>query len=156
MKVRDVLKVLAGDGWKLKSQEGSHRHFVHPTKSGKVTVPGHPALEVPAGTLSSILKQAGPEKMRYPVIYEKSANGWGAYIPDLPGCVALGFTLDETKRLIRESLEIHLRSMREDGDPIPEPSHVVDVLEVVNSYAIRALEVSLILEARHLRSSSLH
>jgi predicted RNase H-like HicB family nuclease len=68
---------------------------------------------------------------RYPVIYEKSANGCGAYIPDLPGCVALGFTLDETKRLIRESLEIHLRSMREDGDAIPEPSHVVDVLEVV-------------------------
>ena len=68
--------------------------------------------------------------MRYPVIYEKSANGWGAYIPDLPGCVALGFTLDETKRLIQEGLETHLRSMREDGDPIPEPSLVVDVLEV--------------------------
>ena len=68
--------------------------------------------------------------MKYPVIYEKSANGWGAYIPDLPGCVALGFTLDETKRLIQESLELHLRSMREDGDPIPEPAHIVDVLTV--------------------------
>jgi predicted RNase H-like HicB family nuclease len=68
--------------------------------------------------------------MRYPVIYEKSANGWGASIPDLPGCVALGFTLEETKQLIREAVEIHLRSMREDGDPIPVPSHVVDVLEV--------------------------
>jgi predicted RNase H-like HicB family nuclease len=67
--------------------------------------------------------------MRYPVLYEKSANGWSAYIPDLRGCVALGFTLDETKRLIQESLELHLGSMR-DGDPIPEPSHVVDVLEV--------------------------
>ena len=67
---------------------------------------------------------------RYPVIYEKSANGWGAYIPDLPGCVALGFTLDETKHLIRESLEIHVHSMREDRDTIPEPSHVVDELEV--------------------------
>jgi predicted RNase H-like HicB family nuclease len=68
--------------------------------------------------------------MKYPVIYEKSANGWGAYIPDLPGCVALGFTLDETKRLIQEAIELHLRAMREDGDPIPEPSHIVDVLEV--------------------------
>lgn len=68
--------------------------------------------------------------MEYPVVYGKSANGWGAYIPDLPGCVALGFTLDETKRLIQEGLETHLRSMREDGDPIPEPSLVVDVLEV--------------------------
>ena len=76
------------------------------------------------------------EKMKYPVIYEKSANGWGAYIPDLPGCVALGFTLDETKRLIQESVELHLRSMREDGDTIPEPSHVVDVLEVAREHLI--------------------
>ena len=68
--------------------------------------------------------------MKYPVIYEKSANGRGAYIPDLPGCVAPGFTLDETKRLIQESVALHLRAMREDGDPIPEPSHIVDVLEV--------------------------
>ena len=62
MKVRDVLKLLATNGWTLKSHEGSHRHFVHPTKPGKVTVPGHPAIEVPAGTLSSILKQAALKK----------------------------------------------------------------------------------------------
>ncbi len=43
--------------------------------------------------------------MKYPVIYEKSTNGWGAYIPDLPGCIALGFTLAETKRLIQESVQ---------------------------------------------------
>ncbi|MCX6599685.1 MAG: type II toxin-antitoxin system HicB family antitoxin [Acidobacteria bacterium] len=68
--------------------------------------------------------------MRYAVVYEKSGNGWGAYVPDLPGCVALGFSLDETKRLIQEALEIHLRSLREDGETIPEPSHLVDTLEV--------------------------
>jgi len=68
--------------------------------------------------------------VKYPVIYEKSANGWGAHVPDLPGCVALGFTLDETKRLIQGAIKLHLRSTREDGDPIPGPSHVVDVLEV--------------------------
>ena len=130
MKVRDVLKTLIADGWKLRNMEGDHRQFVHPVKPGKVTVPGHPGIDVPPGTLSSILQTSGFEKMRYPVIYEKSANGWGAYLPDLPGCAALGFTLEETKRLIQKSAEIHLRSMREDGDPIPEPSHVVDVLEV--------------------------
>jgi predicted RNase H-like HicB family nuclease len=68
--------------------------------------------------------------MKYPIIYEKSSNGWGAFLPDLPGCVAAGFTLEETKRLIHEAVEIHLRSMREDGDPIPQPSHVVEILEV--------------------------
>jgi predicted RNase H-like HicB family nuclease len=44
--------------------------------------------------------------------------------------VAAGFTLEETKRLIHEAVEIHLRSMREDGDPIPQPSHVVEIFEV--------------------------
>ena len=68
--------------------------------------------------------------MKYAVIYEKSSNGWGASIPDLPGCVALGFTLEETGELIREALQQHVRAMREDGDPIPEPSHIVEVLEV--------------------------
>jgi predicted RNase H-like HicB family nuclease len=66
---------------------------------------------------------------RYAVIFEKSSNGWGAYVPDLPGCVALGFTLEETKKLIREALEQHLAAMRSDGDEIPAPSYV-EVVEV--------------------------
>jgi predicted RNase H-like HicB family nuclease len=68
--------------------------------------------------------------MKYAVIYEKSSNGWGAFVPDLPGCVALGFTLEETEDLIRGAVEQHIRAMREDGDPIPEPSHVANMLEV--------------------------
>jgi predicted RNA binding protein YcfA (HicA-like mRNA interferase family) len=62
LKVRDLLKTLAKDGWHLRNAEGSHRQFVHPTKPGKVTVPGHPSIEMPEGTLSSILKQAGLKK----------------------------------------------------------------------------------------------
>jgi predicted RNase H-like HicB family nuclease len=68
--------------------------------------------------------------MKYAVIYEKSPNGWGASVPDLPGCVALGFTLEETEELTRGALQQHLRAMREDGDPIPEPSQMVGMLEV--------------------------
>jgi predicted RNase H-like HicB family nuclease len=66
---------------------------------------------------------------KYAVIFEKSGNGWGAFVPDLPGCVALGFTLEETKTLIREALEQHLATMRADGDEIPEPSYV-ELVEV--------------------------
>lgn len=66
---------------------------------------------------------------QYPVIFEKSSNGWGAYVPDLPGCVGLGFTLEETKKVIREALEQHLAAMRADGDEIPSPSHV-ELVEV--------------------------
>jgi predicted RNA binding protein YcfA (HicA-like mRNA interferase family) len=59
MKIRDVIRVLKQDGWVVVVTEGSHRQLKHPTKPGRVTVAGHPSLEVPRGTLNSILKQAG-------------------------------------------------------------------------------------------------
>lgn len=59
MQVRDVLRMLHNDGWEVAYQKGSHRQLRHPTKRGKVTVAGHPADEVPRGTLKAILRQAG-------------------------------------------------------------------------------------------------
>ncbi|VTU01519.1 family protein : Uncharacterized protein OS=Microcystis aeruginosa PCC 9432 GN=MICCA_3440007 PE=4 SV=1: YcfA [Gemmataceae bacterium] len=61
MKVRDVLRRLAGDGWVQVSQKGSHQQFRHPTKPGRVTVPGKPSDDLPEGTYRSILRQAGLE-----------------------------------------------------------------------------------------------
>jgi predicted RNase H-like HicB family nuclease len=61
---------------------------------------------------------------RYPVIFEKSTTGYGAYVPDLPGCIATGTTLELTRQRMTEAIAAHLRAMREAGDPIPEPSHV--------------------------------
>ena len=61
MKVRDVIGRLAKDGWVQVSQKGSHRQFRHPTKPGKVTVPGKPSDDLPIGTYKSILRQAGLE-----------------------------------------------------------------------------------------------
>ncbi len=57
--------------------------------------------------------------MKFAVIYEKTRTGYSAYVPDLPGCVAGGATLDETTELIRGAVELHLETMREDGDLIP-------------------------------------
>ena len=68
--------------------------------------------------------------MRYTIIIEKAANNYSAYAPDLPGCITTGPTVEETKRVMQEAVELHLRGMREDGDPIPEPTTVVDVVEV--------------------------
>lgn len=62
MQVRNLLKLLATDGWVQTSQRGSHRQFEHPTKPGKVTVPGHPGDEIPRGTLNGIRRQAGLEE----------------------------------------------------------------------------------------------
>ena len=67
---------------------------------------------------------------QYLVIYEKSADGWGAYVPDLPGLGVVGETLDEVKQLIREGLALHLDGMRRQGEPIPEPTTLAEQVEV--------------------------
>jgi predicted RNA binding protein YcfA (HicA-like mRNA interferase family) len=59
MKVREVIRILEQDGWIMQRTRGSHRQFRHSTKRGTVTVSGKPGLDIPPGTLSSILKQAG-------------------------------------------------------------------------------------------------
>jgi predicted RNA binding protein YcfA (HicA-like mRNA interferase family) len=59
MKVKEVIKLLKDDGWQLVRTQGSHRQFKHAVKSGCVTVSGKPSIEVPPGTLNSILKQGG-------------------------------------------------------------------------------------------------
>ncbi|HWN97576.1 MAG TPA: type II toxin-antitoxin system HicA family toxin [Methylomirabilota bacterium] len=59
MKVRDAIKLIENDGWFLARTRGSHRHFKHAVKSGLVTIAGHPGVDIPKGTLNSILKQAG-------------------------------------------------------------------------------------------------
>lgn len=59
--------------------------------------------------------------MKYTVLIERGPTGYGAYVPDLPGCVAAAATEDEARRLIREAITLHLEGMREDGDPVPPP-----------------------------------
>ena len=68
--------------------------------------------------------------MRYAVVIEKGPTSYGAYVPDLPDCVATGDTVEETERLLREAIELHVAGLRADGLPVPEPSSVVDYLEV--------------------------
>ena len=59
MKVREVIRLVEADGWYLKATRGSHRQFKHPTKTGRVTIPGKPGDDLAPGTLNSILKQSG-------------------------------------------------------------------------------------------------
>ena len=62
---------------------------------------------------------------KYAVVIERGPNNLSAYVPDLPGCVTTGRTVDEIERNIREAIELHLEGMVEDGQPIPEPSTFV-------------------------------
>jgi predicted RNase H-like HicB family nuclease len=68
--------------------------------------------------------------MRYAVVIEKADNNYSAYVPDLPGCIATGSTVEETEELIREAIELHLEGLREDGLPIPLASSHVEYVEV--------------------------
>jgi len=70
------------------------------------------------------------EMKQYAVIYKQGPTNWSAYVPDLPGCVAAGDTREETEQLMKEAIEIHLEAMREDGEPIPEPTTQAAMLEV--------------------------
>lgn len=67
--------------------------------------------------------------VKYLVIYEKTATGYSAYVPDLPGCVTTGPALEDVQRLIQEAIHFHLEGMREDGIPIPEPSTTAAYVE---------------------------
>ena len=66
----------------------------------------------------------------YTVIIERAPGNYGAYVPDLPGCVSNRQTIEETKRNIQEAIELHLDGMRQGGEPIPEPTTTAAVIEV--------------------------
>ena len=68
--------------------------------------------------------------MRYLVVVEKGSESFGAYVPDLPGCIAAGESREEVLALIREAIEFHLEGLREDGQPIPKPSSSSELIEV--------------------------
>ena len=68
--------------------------------------------------------------MRYAVIVEEGANSFGAYVPDLPGCVAAAETREEVLQLIEEAIVFHIEGLREDGQTIPEPSSSIEYIEV--------------------------
>jgi len=68
--------------------------------------------------------------VKYAVLFEKAENNWAAYVPDLPGCMTTGKTLEETEINIREAIEGHLRTLRDFGDPVPQPKSVAKEVEI--------------------------
>ena len=68
--------------------------------------------------------------MKYAVVFEKAAHNWAAYVPDLPGCVTTGKTIEETRRLIAEAIEFHIEGMRLHGETVPAPTTVTETVEV--------------------------
>lgn len=68
--------------------------------------------------------------MRYMVVIERGETSWGAHVPDLPGCGAVGETREEVLRLIRDAIEFHIDGLKQDGLPVPTPSSEGEIVEV--------------------------
>jgi predicted RNase H-like HicB family nuclease len=69
-------------------------------------------------------------EVRYAIVIEHGPKGASAYVPDLPGCVAAGATVEEVKSLMREALLFHIEGLRSHGQAVPAPTHDVDYVEV--------------------------
>jgi predicted RNase H-like HicB family nuclease len=68
--------------------------------------------------------------MKYLVVVEQGPTSYGAYVPDLPGCVAVGETREEVTALIHDAIELHIEGLKADGQPIPQPSSSGELIEV--------------------------
>jgi len=68
--------------------------------------------------------------MKYSVIIEKGKDGYGAYVPDLPGCAAAGESKEEVVKLIQEAIEFHIDGLKEEGQEVPAPSTSIEVIEI--------------------------
>ena len=71
--------------------------------------------------------------MQYLVVFKKEANSYGAYVPDLPGCVAIGETMDEVRGLITEAIQFHIEGLQEDGVVVPLPSSTAAFIDVATA-----------------------
>ena len=67
--------------------------------------------------------------MRYAIVIEKANDNYSAYVPDLPGCIATGATIEEVEAEIGEAVRLHLDGLRQDGEPVPEPTAVAEYIE---------------------------
>ena len=89
----------------------------------------------PAGNIGEHFKTGPPEVdgvkvMKYMVVIEKGEASYGAHVPDLPGCVAVGRSREEVLKLIREAIEFHIEGLRDAGEPVPMPSSASEYVEV--------------------------
>ena len=67
--------------------------------------------------------------MRYAIVIEKADGNYSAYVPDLPGCVATGATVKDAEREIREAIRFHIEGLKQDGQPVPQPTSIADYVE---------------------------
>jgi predicted RNase H-like HicB family nuclease len=81
------------------------------------------------GVVLAARSTQGATLMRYAVVIEKAEGNYSAYVPDLPGCVATGDTVESVKREIRDAVRFHIEGLKEDGLPVPVPTSFAEYAE---------------------------
>jgi predicted RNase H-like HicB family nuclease len=132
MKISEIILLLERDGWRLKRISGSHRYFAHPdeTRAGYRRGQAERCLEtedrVEHPEASGSAK--GSVVKGYVVVFEgDDESGYSAYSPDLPGVIAAGDSRQETVTLMIEAMAAHIAMLRQEGQPVPEPSDAASV-----------------------------
>ena len=132
MKVREAIRLIEEDGWYLVATRGSHRQYKHPGQAR----PGYNSGQAIGRFGAWNAKQyhearwaKGTALMRYAVVIEKADGNYSAYVPDLPGCVATGDTVEAVEVEISQAIRFHIDGLRADGLPIPAPTSIADYVE---------------------------
>lgn len=125
-----MIRVLESDGWYQVGTKGSHRQFKHDARNwiGYRTRETQRCLG--AWDTEQHPEAGGVKVMKYLIVIEKSATGYPADSPDLPGCVSTGATLEETEASMKEAMEFHIEGLKQEGLPIPKPSSLSSYVEV--------------------------
>jgi predicted RNase H-like HicB family nuclease len=130
MKVRDVIRLIEDDGWRLVATRGSHPQYKHPLR------PGHSRRKAIGRPCARHIEQyleagwtEGAALMRYAIVIEKAEGNYSAYVPDLPGCIATGDTVAAVETEIRDAIRFHIDGLKQDGLPVPKPTSIADYVE---------------------------
>jgi predicted RNA binding protein YcfA (HicA-like mRNA interferase family)/predicted RNase H-like HicB family nuclease len=134
MDSRKIIRILKQNGWYEIAKVGSHTQFRHPKRKGRVTVP-HPKKDIPIGTLKSIERQSGIKfswgitMANYiAIVHKDTKSDFGVSFPDFPGCITAGKNIDEAKDMAQEALTLHIKGILEDGEKLPHPSRLEEIM----------------------------
>jgi predicted RNase H-like HicB family nuclease/predicted RNA binding protein YcfA (HicA-like mRNA interferase family) len=136
MRVREMIKFLVENkGWYLVRVCGCHRQFKLRSKKSRLTINSRMDMELAEGALYHSINQCFDAKEiiskdQYEVTIEESSNCYSAYSSDLPGCVVVGDTVEETKELMIGAVKLHLEGLKQEGLLVPDPRNAATYFEL--------------------------
>lgn len=136
MRVREMIKFLVENkGWYLVRVCGCHRQFKLRSKKSRLTINCRMDMEIAEGALYHSINQCFDAKEiiskdQYEVTIEESSNCYSAYCSDLPGCVVVGDTVEETKELMIGAVKLHLEGLKQEGLLVPDPGNAATYFEL--------------------------